>query len=138
MTDRSLLKGASLGMGRRFWFCSEPASPRSSGQVSNATQGTIARRAPSGHLIAGRRNGIEALRTDDAPDEAGVLELLQEAVVIEVFRRGSFRFGVVRRQLVQDALEGRVGEERRLLQIFRGEEPPRLLDLRLVLPLGAV
>src|SRR5688572_8019233 len=48
------LVSALRGKLRRFSCCSVLGPPRSSGQVSNATQGVIAMRAPLGHLIGFR------------------------------------------------------------------------------------
>ena len=51
MVARLFFVTAFFGCERLFSCCSEPAAPRSSGQVSKATQGVTAIRAPSGHLI---------------------------------------------------------------------------------------
>src|SRR4030095_10180673 len=51
MTPRSFFVNAFFGNPRRFCCWREFAPPRSSGQVSKATHGVMAMRAPSGHLI---------------------------------------------------------------------------------------
>src|ERR1051325_2446773 len=57
MTPKSRLVSAFAGQPRRFCVCRVFGPPRSSGQVSNATHGVIAIRAPSGHLM-GLRFGL--------------------------------------------------------------------------------
>src|SRR6185503_14650191 len=51
MIARFRFVSALRGKLRRFSCCSVLGPPRSSGQVSKATHGVIAMRAPSGHLI---------------------------------------------------------------------------------------
>src|SRR5688572_21168616 len=51
MIAKFLLVTALDGKLRRFSCCNVCGPPKSSGQVSKATQGVIAMRAPSGHLI---------------------------------------------------------------------------------------
>src|SRR6185295_17081459 len=55
MIAKFLLVTALRGKLRRFSCCNVSGPPRSSGQVSKATQGVIAMRAPFGHLIGFRR-----------------------------------------------------------------------------------
>src|SRR5262245_18077690 len=55
MIARFLFVTALRGKLRRFSCCKVFGPPRSSGQVSNATQGVIAIRALLGHLIGWRR-----------------------------------------------------------------------------------
>src|SRR3970282_1815464 len=54
MAPRSRFVSACLGKPRRVCCCWVFGPPRSAGQVSKATHGVIAMRAPSGHLIGFR------------------------------------------------------------------------------------
>src|ERR1044071_3901637 len=57
IAPKSLFVNALAGKHRRFCCCRVFGPPRSSGQVSKATQGVMAMRAPSGHLM-GLRFGL--------------------------------------------------------------------------------
>jgi hypothetical protein len=64
MIAKFLFVTAFRGKLRRFSCCNVFGPPRSSGQVSNATHGVMAMRAPSGHLI-GFRFGLTFILPPD-------------------------------------------------------------------------